>query len=106
MDVKNIYSGIPGHIPDELFEELVRSDGCRIERIISLGHTTPAGVWCDQIENEWVLLLKGKARLTIEGSHCPIEMNPGDYIRIPAHCKHRVEYTASDQETLWLAIHY
>ncbi len=106
MDVKNIYSNIPRHIPDEIFEEILRSDTCRIERIISMGQATPPGVWYDQIQNEWVLLLKGKARLTLVGSNEAIEMNPGDYIHIPAHCRHRVEYTAPDEETIWLAVHY
>jgi cupin 2 domain-containing protein len=106
MDLNNIYSNIPSDIPDEIFEEILRSDTCRIERIISLGHTTLRGAWYDQTENEWVILLKGKARLTLESSREVVEMNPGDYIHIPAHCRHRVEYTDPNGETLWLAIHY
>lgn len=106
MEVKNIYSDIPGMSPDEIFEVILRSDRCRIERIISRGHATARGVWYDQTENEWVILLKGKARLTLEGSHEPVEMSPGDYLHIPARCRHRVEYTDPDQETLWLAVHY
>ena len=106
MNLKNIYSKIPRHLPDEIFEEILRSDRCRIERIISKGHTTPRGVWYDQNENEWVLLLKGRARLTLEDSRESIEMRPGDYIHIPARCRHRVECTAPEEETIWLAIHY
>ncbi len=102
----NIYSNIPEHIPGEIFEELVQSAACRIERIISLGHTTPKGHWYDQDRDEWIILLKGKARLLFKDRSEMLEMNPGDYIHIPAHRRHRVEYTKPDEETIWLAIHY
>jgi len=29
-----------------------------------------------------------------------------DYINIPAHQKHRVEWTTSDEPTVWLAVFY
>ena len=31
---------------------------------------------------------------------------PGDWIHIPAGLRHRVEGTALDTETIWLALHY
>jgi cupin 2 domain-containing protein len=33
-------------------------------------------------------------------------MRPGDYVHIPAHQRHRVEWTEPDQKTVWLALHY
>ncbi|BAJ00656.1 hypothetical protein SVI_0685 [Shewanella violacea DSS12] len=30
----------------------------------------------------------------------------GDYVDIAAHCKHRVTWTSTETETLWLAVHY
>jgi cupin 2 domain-containing protein len=33
-------------------------------------------------------------------------MNPGDFINIPAHKKHRVEWTPPEERTIWLAVHY
>jgi len=33
-------------------------------------------------------------------------MMPGSYVHIPAHCKHRVEWTDPDVETIWLAMYY
>jgi len=33
-------------------------------------------------------------------------MEVGDYLLIPAHKRHRVEWTKPDIETLWLAIHF
>jgi len=30
---------------------------------------------------------------------------PGDWIEIPPHVRHRVEWTETDEPTVWLAIH-
>ncbi len=109
MKTGNIFSGIPDKLPDELFEELVSGGPFRLERIVSKGHVTPENKWYDQDEDEWVLLLEGRARLLFEqGSAAAIEveMGPGDYILIPARCRHRVVWTAPDQETIWLALHF
>ena len=35
-----------------------------------------------------------------------IEMKPGDFMNIPAHEKHRVEWTTPDEPTIWLALFY
>lgn len=32
-------------------------------------------------------------------------MHPGDWAVLPAHCRHRVAWTAPDRETVWLAVH-
>ena len=34
----------------------------------------------------------------------PIAMNPGDFVKIPAHTRHRVEWTTQDEATVWLAV--
>ena len=49
-------------------------------------------------------MLKGLARLRFEDQS--IEMKPGDFVNIPAHEKHRVEWTMPDEPTIWLAVHY
>jgi cupin 2 domain-containing protein len=63
------------------------------------------GFWYDQPENEWVLLVQGAARLQLENRE-PIDLRPGDYVLIPAHQKHRVDWTDPNQETIWLAVHF
>jgi cupin 2 domain-containing protein len=103
--LQNIFSNLPSQLPEELIETLVTSDRVRIERIVSGGHASPDGFWYDQDQNEFVLLLKGAARLNFEGDDEPIEMSPGDFIDIPAHQKHRVEWTTPDEPTVWLAVH-
>ena len=50
------------------------------------------------------MVLKGVARLRFEDEI--IEMMPGDSVHIPAHKKHRVEWTASDEPTIWLTVYY
>jgi cupin 2 domain-containing protein len=52
-----------------------------------------------------VLVVKGGARLRIEGETEDRALEEGDYIFLPAHCRHRVAWTRSDPPTVWLAIH-
>ena len=103
----NIFSFIAGRLPDELFETLAGASGkARIERIVSDGHASPKDFWYDQEEPEWVLLLKGGAGLKFEGKEETVVLNPGDWIDIPAHVKHRVEWTDPSEKTVWLAVFY
>ncbi|MDO9235075.1 MAG: cupin domain-containing protein [Aquabacterium sp.] len=104
MIVSNLFASIPSHLPAELSQTLVSSNNIRIERIVSAGHVSADGHWYDQSENEWVIVLKGEAKLETEtGSH---HLNSGDYVNIPAHTKHRVAWTTPTEETIWLAIFY
>ncbi|MGV3560103.1 cupin domain-containing protein [Larkinella arboricola] len=102
----NLFSAIPGSLPEELFEELMAGQGIKIERIISKGHASPEGFWYDQPENEWVLVVKGAAKLRLWGEDEPVTLSAGSYINLPAHVKHRVEWTTEEEETIWLAIFY
>lgn len=106
MITKNVFSNIPDAIPDEIFDKIFQTKNITIERIISKGHASPTNFWYDQEKNEWVMVLKGHARLRFGENNELLEMKPGDYINIPAHCKHRVEWTDPNKETIWLAVHY
>jgi cupin 2 domain-containing protein len=103
--MKNIFSGIPDELPDELFEELWKGQGFCLERIVSRGHATVDGVWDSQDWDEWVLLLKGSAGLRFKGEDRERVLRAGDYLLIPIGAQHRVEWTAPDKETVWLALH-
>jgi cupin 2 domain-containing protein len=83
---------------------LVAQSGLRIERIVSTGQTTPADAPYDQDHDEWVLLLSGAAALWVEGEG-ERRLRPGDAMMIRARQRHRVTHTATDQPTVWLAIH-
>lgn len=105
-DVINIFENIPDDIPQELFHEIVKTNSLKVERIVSRGHSSPINQWYDQEENEWVILLKGSAGLLFEGDDKAVVLTPGDYILIPSHTKHRVEWTDPGMVTVWLAIFY
>ncbi|MDD4267388.1 MAG: cupin domain-containing protein [Pirellulales bacterium] len=104
MTPTNLFANLPSHLPDELFTTLLETAEVRVERIISHGHASPAGFWYNQDQHEWVVVLKGEARLRFEDRQ--IELRPGDCVNIPARKKHRVEWTAPNEPTIWLAIHY
>ncbi len=101
----NIFNNIPEQLPEELIECIFRRDNIRIERIISKGHMTPAGQWYDQDGDEWVMLIQGEAIILYEKDHQSFHLNAGDYLLIPAHTRHRVEWTPPDLHTIWLAAH-
>ena len=105
VGLTNLFADIPADLPEESIQTLLSVPGLRIERIISLGHNSPEGFWYDQEAHEWVLLLKGAARLRFEGDG-PIDLAPGTFVNIPAHRRHRVEWTDPSGPTIWLAIHY
>lgn len=104
--LSNLFEHIPATLPEELVQTLHERTGCRVERIVSRGHRTAEGQWYDQETDEWVVLLSGKAGLRIEGRNDILVLEPGDYLVLPAHEKHRVEYTDPDADTLWLAVHF
>ena len=105
LKLDNIFEAIPEDLDSEVFENIIQNGNMRVERIISRGHSTPAGKWLDQAQSEWVLLLTGAATIAIEneGDH---DLVPGSYLNIPAHTRHAVKWTSPEVETLWLAVHY
>jgi len=101
----NILDDIPADLPQELFDELVATGAVTIERIVSRGHASPAAGWYDQDRHEWVLLAQGAAILLFKDGE-RLSLGPGDHVTIPAHRKHRVEWTSPDQDTVWVAVFY
>ncbi|MBS1155138.1 MAG: cupin protein [Proteobacteria bacterium] len=103
----NLFDALPTLGSDaETFDELLRSDKVRIERIVSTGQSSPPGFWYDQPQGEWVVVLSGAARLRLAEPDQIIELKAGDYLNIPPHVRHRVEWTDPAQPTVWLAVHY
>jgi cupin 2 domain-containing protein len=104
----NLYTGIPAALPQELVDILCQRSGLRIERIVSRGHCSPPGFWYDQPEHEFVLLLSGAARLEFAATDArgpqQVELSAADHLLIPAHQRHRVDWTPADADTVWLAV--
>lgn len=82
---------------------LLANKAVRIERIVSQGHCSAEGFWYDQVEHEFVLLVSGGAELRIEGEPART-LKAGDWMVLPAHVRHRVEWTDPNQPTVWLAV--
>jgi cupin 2 domain-containing protein len=101
-----LFAQIPAALPVELVETLGRSEHLRIERIVSRGHASPAGFWYDQEWSEFVLLVSGRARLAFNDGLPAVDLEPGDWLDIPARQQHRVDWTDPAQDTVWLAVHY
>ena len=101
---QNLLTGVPTSIPDEIFETIISKPNLKIERIISKGHKSEPDFWYDQDQSEWILILKGEARLQFEDKS--IYLTPGDYLNIAPHQKHRIDWTTPEKETIWLAVFY
>ncbi len=102
----NIFSSVPSDAACEQLTALLAAPNLRLERIVSYAHASPEGFWYDQEWAEWVIVLQGAAGLLFEGEAAPRILGPGDHVQIPAHARHRVAWTAADQPTIWLALHY
>ncbi len=105
MEKNTIFAPVFEKNSEEIFETILQKSGCRIERILSRGHSSPEGFWYDQDETEWVMLVQGQAGLRFERHDDVVILNPGDYLQIERHTRHRVEWTDPDGDTIWLAVH-
>lgn len=101
----NLFAYVATDLADEEMTTLAALPGARIERIVSTGQASQPGFWYDQDQIEWVILLAGSAGLRIEGEAAPLILRSGDYVEIPAHARHRVEWTDAGCPTIWLAVH-
>jgi len=101
----NLLSDLPDARTGEIVEQLAGTEAVRIERIVSNGQASPEGFWYHQDVAEFVLLLAGAARLAFDDGH-EVTLGPGDWVDIAAHRRHRVEWTAPNAPTVWLAVFY
>jgi cupin 2 domain-containing protein len=102
----NLFAEIPDRLAEEEVATLLAAPGLRIERIVSTGQASPPGFWYDEDWDEWVLVLSGSAGLLLEGEPAPRTLRAGDHLHLPAHCRHRIEWTDPARPTVWLAVHF
>lgn len=107
----NVLSNVPSdgsRLAEESFLTLL--DGVAgpltLKRIVSTGHSTPLDEWYDQDDDEWCIVLRGSARLLIEGESDARQMDCGDWVYLPRKVRHRVAWTDPAQTTVWLALHH
>ena len=89
---------LPG-LDKEIFETLLKDKNIEIKKIISNTLKTPQE-FC-QKEDEFVVLLKGCAKIKINGEIK--KLKAGDYLFIPANTPHTLIKTK--KIAIWLAIH-
>ena len=95
---------LPNPLPEsEVFTDLIPDRGVKIERIVSRGQTSPEGQWYDQDRDEWVVLIQGEAVLEYQGGE-KLKLGAGDHVLIPAHCRHRVDFTSRTPPCIWVAV--
>lgn len=102
----SLFADVPAKLTEEQIRTLAKGPGARIERIVSTGQATPPGSWYDQDRDEWVVVLRGDARLEFENRKRLVKLTAGDWISIAAHERHRVAWTSPDEPTVWLAVHF
>ena len=102
----NLFADLPQDATREHVAELLCNSAVTIERIVSHGQASPPGFWYDQDWAEWVIVLQGSAGLLIDGEAAPRRLQRGDYVHLPAHTRHRVEWTDAGEPTIWLAVHH
>ncbi len=105
VEIGNLLADLPCARDGEQCENLVASGAVRIERIVSAGQATPDGEFYDQEWDEWVAVLQGSATLEIDGEAGELQMVGGDWVFLPAGCRHRVTATSANPACLWLAVH-
>ena len=106
-EISNFFADIPRSTAEnEQFSTLLQRPSLRIERILSTGQCSPPGFWYDQDEGEWVIVLQGEARLRFADETEDRHLRAGDFVDIPPHRRHRVEWTLPNAPTVWLAVFY
>ncbi|MEO0797198.1 MAG: cupin domain-containing protein [Verrucomicrobiota bacterium] len=104
--MKNIFTQIGAALDGEQFDDLLKNDQLRIERIVSNGQASPPDFWYDQDQNEWVVVLEGAAGLEVDhnGKVETVTLERGDCFLLPAGRRHRVAWTSEREKTVWLAV--
>ena len=105
IEAGNLLERLTASTGAETFETLVSGAGVRVERIVSTGQSSPQEGWYDQDNDEWVAVLRGAAVIAYPDGR-EVEMGEGDWLHLPAHTRHRVEWTDPNRPTVWLAVHF
>ena len=100
-EIHSLYSD-SNHDNAEIFTTILEGKTFCLEKIASFGAASEPGFWYDQARPEWVVLVRGRAAIAFEGGE--VALHGGDYLLIPARCRHRVTRTSRD--AVWLAVHF
>ena len=104
--IDNLFAALPSDRREETITALLSTPNLRIERIVSSGQASSPDFWYDQAEGEWVLLLAGAATLRFDDEPEARLLRSGDWLDIPPHRRHRIDWTDPATPTVWLAVFY
>jgi cupin 2 domain-containing protein len=105
IKVSNLFNVSDIKTNKEKFIPLINGKNFFTENIISNGFKSPLNEWMSENTNEWVALLKGRAKLEFQ-DEIVLNLKAGDYFLIPAKTKHRLLFTSKKPYCCWLAIHF
>ena len=97
--IENLFQDLSYSGREEEIRSLFSSEDVRLERTRSSGQTS--GIY-DQEEDEWVLVLDGRAQILFVDEGETHRLKKGDHLYIPAGCRHQVTYTSDP--CLWLCV--
>lgn len=94
----NIYA-LENPLPNaEHFATLHQNKSIKIQAIRS--HLLQPGEHYNQAQDEWVLLIRGRAQLRVDEK--VIDLEEGESFFLPKHTPHQVLFTSED--ALWLGV--
>ncbi len=99
MHIGNLFKDAVPSPDGERFETLLEHKNLVVERIVSPASTSRSEYL--QPQDEWVVLLKGEATMTVGGDL--VDLKSGDYVFLPARVRHTVERVS--EGAVWLAVH-
>ena len=99
MQIGNLFADAAPPAQGERFETLLEHRNLVVERILSSSAISVTRYV--QTQDEWVVLLRGQATLTVADE--PVELRAGDYLFLAAGVAHSVEQVS--EGALWLAVH-
>lgn len=95
----NIFKQAEPPAEGERLEVLLETRNLMVERILSSSRIESQEY--RQIQDEWVMLLKGNASMDVDGD--VVELVEGDYLFLPSGKPHTV--TRVSEGAIWLAVH-
>ena len=85
--------------------ELPLADTADLDRALEVAARGFA-MWRDAPAQQRAMVLQGAARLRFREPERVLALGPGDWADIRPHEAHRVDWTAPDVDTVWLAVFY
>ena len=105
IEAGNLFANLAERAMREEVAVLAETAGGRIERIVSTGQASRPDFGTIRPRRSGWSFFPGAQAYASKPSPSPRVLAPGDWLEIPAHARHRVEWTDAERPTVWLAVH-